>query len=69
MRGFAEAYSFLVITNMISPREAWPKVRDAAQKAVELDSTLCEGCLNLAHFRMHMWDGRVRTLFSKELYP
>ncbi len=54
--GISEAYTFLVITNMISPLEAWPKVRDAAQKAVELDSTLCEGCLNLAHFRMHMWD-------------
>jgi hypothetical protein len=30
--GIAEAYTFLVITNMISPQEAWPKVRDAAQK-------------------------------------
>jgi TolB-like protein len=54
--GISEAYAFLVITNTISPQEAWPKVRDAAQKAVELDSTLCEGCLNLAHFQMHMWN-------------
>jgi TolB-like protein len=54
--GIAEAYTFLVITNMLSPQEGWPRIRDAAQKAVELDSTLCEGCLNLAHFRMHMWD-------------
>jgi TolB-like protein len=54
--GISEAYTFLAITNMISPQEAWPKARDAAQKAVELDSTLCEGRLNLAHFRMHMWD-------------
>jgi TolB-like protein len=57
--GISEAYTFLAITNRISPQEAWPKVRDAAQKAVELDSTLCEACLNLAHFRMHMWDWKA----------
>jgi TolB-like protein len=54
--GLAESYTFLVITNAIPPREGWPKVRDAAQKAVELDGALSEGRLALAHFRMHMWD-------------
>jgi TolB-like protein len=54
--GLSEAYTFLVITNNISPHEGWPKVRGAAQKAVEMDSDLSEGRLNLAHFRMHMWD-------------
>ncbi len=54
--GLAESYTFLVITNAIPPQEGWPKVRDAAQKAVELDSALSDGRLNLAHFRMHMWD-------------
>ena len=54
--GLSEAYSFLVITNNISPHDGWPKVRDAAQKAVEMDGDLSEGRLNLAHFRMHMWD-------------
>src|SRR5262249_10556845 len=29
---------------------------DAAQKAVELDTTLSDGRLNLAHFEMHMWN-------------
>jgi TolB-like protein/DNA-binding winged helix-turn-helix (wHTH) protein len=54
--GLSESYTFLVITNAIPPQEGWPKVRDAAQKAVELDSALSDGRLNLAHFRMHMWD-------------
>jgi len=54
--GLSEAYTFLVITNTISPQEGWPKVRDAAQKAVELDGTLSDGRLALAHFRMQMWD-------------
>jgi adenylate cyclase len=54
--GLSESYTFLIITNAIPPQEGWPKVRDAAQKAVELDSALSDGHLNLAHFRMHMWD-------------
>ena len=54
--GLSESYTFLVITNAIPPQEGWPKVRNAAQKAVELDGALSDGRLNLAHFRMHMWD-------------
>jgi len=54
--GLSESYTFLVITNAIPPQQGWPKVRNAAQKAVALDGALSDGRLSLAHFRMHMWD-------------
>jgi TolB-like protein/DNA-binding winged helix-turn-helix (wHTH) protein/tetratricopeptide (TPR) repeat protein len=54
--GLSDSYAFLIITNVIPPSEGWPKARDAAQRAVELDSGLSDGRLSLAHFRMHMWD-------------
>ena len=54
--GIAESYTFLIITNVLRPQEGWPKVRHATQKAVELDTTLSNGRLNLAHFEMHMWN-------------
>ena len=57
--GIAESYTFLIITNVLRPQEGWPKVRDAAQKAVELDPTLSDGRLNLAHFEMHMWNWKL----------
>jgi TolB-like protein/DNA-binding winged helix-turn-helix (wHTH) protein len=54
--GLSDSYAFLVITNVIPPKEGWPKARVAAQKAVELDGELSDARLSLAHFRMHMWD-------------
>jgi TolB-like protein/DNA-binding winged helix-turn-helix (wHTH) protein len=54
--GLSDSYAFLVITNVIPPKEGWPKARAAAQRAVELDGELSDGRLSLAHFRMHMWD-------------
>ncbi len=54
--GLSDSYAFLVITNVIPPKEGWPKARDAAQRAVELDGELSDARLSLAHFRMHMWD-------------
>lgn len=54
--GIAASYAFLIITNVLRPQEGWPKVRHAAQKAIELDPTLSDGRLNLAHFEMHMWN-------------
>ena len=54
--GLSDSYAFLIITNVIPPKEGWPKARVAAQRAVELDGELSDARLSLAHFRMHMWD-------------
>jgi TolB-like protein/DNA-binding SARP family transcriptional activator/Tfp pilus assembly protein PilF len=54
--GIAESHTFLIIHNVLRPQEGWPKVRHAAQKAIELDPTLSDGRMNLAHFEMHMWN-------------
>jgi len=54
--GLSDSYAFLVITNVIPPSDGWPRARDAAQRAVELDGGLSDGRLSLAHLRMHMWD-------------
>jgi TolB-like protein/DNA-binding winged helix-turn-helix (wHTH) protein/Tfp pilus assembly protein PilF len=64
--GLSDSYAFLVITNVIPPREGWPKARDAAQRAVELDGALSDGRLSLAHFRMHMWDWKDADLEFKK---
>lgn len=64
--GLSDSYAFLVITNVIPPREGWPKARDAAQRAVELDGALSDGRLSLAHFRMHMWDWKDSDLEFKK---
>jgi TolB-like protein/DNA-binding winged helix-turn-helix (wHTH) protein/Tfp pilus assembly protein PilF len=63
--GLSDSYAFLVITNAIPPKEGWPKARDAAQRAVELDGALSDGRLSLAHFRMHMWDWKDAGLEFK----
>ena len=66
--GLSDSYAFLVITNVIPPREGWPKARDAAQRAVELDAALSDARLSLAHFRMHMWDWKDSDLeFQKAI--
>jgi TolB-like protein/DNA-binding winged helix-turn-helix (wHTH) protein/Tfp pilus assembly protein PilF len=64
--GLSDSYAFLVITNAIAPREGWPKARDAAQRAVELDDALSDGRLSLAHIRMHMWDWKDSDLEFKK---
>ena len=64
--GLSDSYAFLVITNAIPPSEGWPKARDAAQRAVELDGALSDGRLSLAHFRMHMWNWKDSDLEFKK---
>ena len=64
--GLSDSYTFLVISDVIPPRDGWPKVRDAAQKAVELDGGLAGGRLALAHFRMHMWEWKDSELEFKK---
>jgi serine/threonine protein kinase/tetratricopeptide (TPR) repeat protein len=41
--GLAKAYGYLMGLGELSPREAFPKVRTYAEKALALDSTLAEG--------------------------
>jgi TolB-like protein/Flp pilus assembly protein TadD len=54
--GIAESYTFLILHTVVRPQEGWPKVRRAAQNAIELDPTLSDGRMHLAHFEMHMWN-------------
>jgi TolB-like protein len=54
--GIADSYAFLIITNVLRPQEGWPKVRHAAQRAIELDPTLSDGRLSVAIFKSHMWN-------------
>ena len=66
--GLAEAY-FGMSSQFISPREAMPKVRDAAMKALEIDETLPEAHALLAMVRAfydHDWAG-AKTEFTRAL--
>jgi TolB-like protein/Tfp pilus assembly protein PilF len=66
--GIAASYTFQIITLVLRPQEGWPKVRHAAQKAIELDPALSDGRLNLAHFELHMWNWKsTERAFQKSL--
>jgi serine/threonine protein kinase/Flp pilus assembly protein TadD len=56
--GLAEAYGFLASsTGGQPPREAYPKAKSAAMKALELDETLGEAHCTLGFFRLlYDWD-------------
>jgi TolB-like protein/DNA-binding winged helix-turn-helix (wHTH) protein/tetratricopeptide (TPR) repeat protein len=55
--GIAESYFSLSITGSMEPREAFPKARAAATKALEIDPLLADAHydLGIAHF-FHDWD-------------
>src|SRR5205823_611266 len=60
---FALAYAGEADTNVvaadvfIAPREAFPKAKEAALKAIELDDNLAEAHASLGHVRFHYdWD-------------
>jgi eukaryotic-like serine/threonine-protein kinase len=57
--GLADSYSMLVSYGADSPRNAFPKALEAAEKAVALDSKLAEGHTSLAwvRFRTLDWAG------------
>jgi eukaryotic-like serine/threonine-protein kinase len=66
--GLAEAY-FGMSSQFMSPREAMPKVRDAAMKALEIDETLPEAHALLAMVRAfyeHDWAG-AKAEFTRAL--
>ena len=58
--GLADAYSLLADYDGALPEDAYPKARDAAIKALELDEELAEAHTSLAYVKMlyyHDWQG------------
>lgn len=53
--GLADCYNMQVIYGVRQPKDAFPKARDAAVKALEIDSTLAEAHTSLA-FTKFRWD-------------
>ncbi|MCI0418326.1 MAG: tetratricopeptide repeat protein, partial [Acidobacteria bacterium] len=53
--GLADCYNMLVIYSVLPSKETFPKAREAAEKALELDSGLAEAHAALA-FIYHQWE-------------
>ena len=41
---------------MLDPKEAYPKAKAAAQKAIEVDETLADGHLSVGIIKLDEWD-------------
>jgi eukaryotic-like serine/threonine-protein kinase len=54
--GQADAYALLADFNVLPAKEVMPKVKIAADKAIELDSSLAEAHASLAWALYHQWD-------------
>lgn len=55
--GLADCYNALGYGSFLAPKEAFPKVKDAATKALELDSTLGEPHASLGFYKFYFdWD-------------
>jgi tetratricopeptide (TPR) repeat protein len=53
----ADCYSFLPTLASVPPKEAYPKAKEAALKALEIDDTLAEAHASLAYAKAnHDWD-------------
>ena len=48
--------ALLAMRELIPPKEAFLKAKAAARKALEIDNTLGEAYVSLAHIRLHDWD-------------
>jgi len=53
--GLADCYNMLVVYGISQPKEAFPKAKEAATKALSIDATLAEARTSLA-FIKHRWD-------------
>jgi tetratricopeptide (TPR) repeat protein len=53
--GLADAYTILGNWSVLEPRQAYPQAKEAASRALELDSTLAEAHVALA-FAQHLYD-------------
>jgi DNA-binding winged helix-turn-helix (wHTH) protein/TolB-like protein len=59
--GLADCYNMLVVYGELQPKDGFPKAKEAAIKALEIDSTLAEAHASLA-FAKFRWDrDRVET--------
>ena len=55
--GLADCYSMLVQVYVLRPKEAFPKARELAKKALEIDETLAEAHTSLAYvLQSYDWD-------------
>jgi eukaryotic-like serine/threonine-protein kinase len=55
--GLADTYNLISFLNMVPPREAMPKAKGAAAKALEIDSRLAEAHISLAYASFtYDWD-------------
>ena len=55
--GLADCYSFLSITSVVPPKEGYPKAKEAALRALEIDDTLAEAHSSLAYIEaVNDWD-------------
>ena len=61
--GVADAWTFRGFYSLLAPREAFPKAKIAAMRALEFDSTLAEAHVSLAHILFefdHDWTAAER---------
>ena len=59
--GLADCYNMLVVYGVSQPKDGFPKAKDAAVKALEMDETLAEAHTSLAFIKFR-WDrDRVET--------
>ena len=55
--GLADSYSLLAEYGYVAPRESYPRAKEAALKALEIDDTLAEGHASLAYVKtFYDWD-------------
>ncbi len=67
--GLADSYNLLVAYGITQPKEAYPKAKKAALKALEIDDTLAEAHTSLASIKMSYdwdWEGAERE-FKKAI--
>ena len=57
--GLAQAYWLLSVYGRVSPRETYPKQREYALKAVELDESSAEAHARLGHLCFYDWNWKV----------
>jgi serine/threonine protein kinase/Flp pilus assembly protein TadD len=55
--GLADCYSFLAVLSIVPPKEAYPKAKEAALRALEIDDRLAEPHSSLAYIEaINDWD-------------
>jgi TolB-like protein/Tfp pilus assembly protein PilF len=60
--GLADSYNFMSFSNVLPPREAVPKAKAAAAKALEIDSSLAQAHISLAYVSFtYDWDWPAAT--------